>query len=191
MIVVPQRRVQGSHDNRLDGLFDLVLRARGCSVLDLGCNRGHVLFEMAANGARLVHGLELAPDAIELARAWFTEVDVASQFEVGDLTRGPSALEPFGDGNYDIILKLATYHKIKRPPSKPYADLGARAMSQEELSDLMRHLGHRTTKFFGFRADRGNLRDIAQLDSDLGSAGLRRVHLSDLSDLGPTAIWRR
>jgi hypothetical protein len=38
----PTRRVIGLHSLRWDGLADLILRARGASVFDVGCNRGHI-----------------------------------------------------------------------------------------------------------------------------------------------------
>jgi hypothetical protein len=104
------------------------------------------------------------------------------------LTQGPSCLAPFGDGNYDIVLLLGTYHKIKRPPSPAYHKMGARGMNAQELSELMQHLGRRTLRYFGFR---GDMVDLPQIDTDLTAAGLQRVHTSEISELGPTAIWRR
>lgn len=59
------RRVAGYHDIRLDGMLDLVIRARGASVMDVGCNRGLVGFEMANNGATLVHGCDNFAEGID------------------------------------------------------------------------------------------------------------------------------
>lgn len=179
-----QRRVAGYHDIRLDGLGDLLFRARDMSVLDIGCNRGLVGFEFANNGARLVHGCDNFVDGIRTARELFADLrNVDSRFEVVDLTQGPQALKPFGPGQYDIVLLLATYHKIKR------------AMDKEMLSDLIHYLGTLTGKWIGWRStehdDVANDAEIKQLDADLGAVGLRRVHTSDLSSLGPAAIWAR
>src|SRR5262249_4948832 len=133
MIHLPGRRVVGKHSVRLNGLTDLLFHAPGASVLDVGCNRGIQLYEMYLNGARLVQGVDLAPDAIEAARAIFAdEVGVQAQFEVGDLTRGAAALAPFGDGAYDIVMMIATYHKLARAPSKAYAELGAHGMTADD-----------------------------------------------------------
>ena len=63
-----QRRVAGYHDIRLDGILDLTIRAKGASVLDVGCNRGLVAFEMANNGARVVHGCDNYAPGVETAR---------------------------------------------------------------------------------------------------------------------------
>lgn len=181
----PQRRVAGHHDIRLDGISDLVIRARGAAVMDIGCNRGLVGFEMANNGARLVHGCDNYADGIRTARELFADLRACeSQFEVIDLTQGSKALKPFGSIHWDIVLMLATYHKLKR------------VMPVDALDDLVRHLGRRTAKYFGWRGTSEkhdeNEQEIAALDRTLGKIGLKRVHTSYISqELGAAAIWAR
>src|SRR6266576_6992567 len=162
------RRVAGAHDIRMDGISDLVLRARGAAVLDVGCNRGLVGFEFANNGARLVHGCDLYEPGIATAREIFIDLrNVQARFEVVDLTRGPEALNLFGGTPYDIVLLLATYHKLKR------------VMRADALSELMRKLGNLTITYFGWRSmsnDRGeSVKEMMQLDCDLGLVGLKRI----------------
>jgi SAM-dependent methyltransferase len=182
------------HDAMLDGLTDLLMRARGATVLDIGCNRGMAGYAFACNEARIVNGIDLAPDAIHCARGWFADlVECRSQFEVGDLTSGIECLKPFGTGDWDIILMLGTYHKLKRPPSKPYVDLGAVGCTREELSEFMTGLGRRTLKYFAWR---GDLEDVDIVDADMQRAGLRLIHRSEISGdrgtrSGPSCIWRR
>jgi len=179
------RRVAGGHDIRLDGILDLVLRARGASVMDIGCNRGLVGFEMANNGARLVHGCDNFADGIMTARNLFIDLrQVESQFEVVDLAKGYTALTPFHGYRYDITLCLATLHKLRR------------VMSDTDLCELVRHLGKRTANFFGWRATsekfEENEAEMALLDRELGAVEMRRVHTSYLSrTLGVSAIWAR
>lgn len=180
-----QRRVVGVHDLRLDGLTDLTLRCRGASVLDLGCNRGAVCLELAYNGARLLHGCDNYEKGIEAAREIFADIRmVQSRFEHCDLTEGAAALNVFADNRYDMTFLLATYHKLKR------------AMPEDRLSGLVKEIGRRTDRYFGWRgtADQheANDREIAAMDRDLREVGLTRIHTSYIAtELGVAAIWAR
>jgi SAM-dependent methyltransferase len=179
------RRVAGYHDIRLDGILDLVVRARGASVFDVGCNRGLVAFELANNGAETVHGCDNYADGIKTAREIFADIrSVQSKFEIIDLTRGPPALRNVFLPGYDIVLLLATYHKLKR------------VMPASDLSELTRYLGTLTRHYLGWRATSDkpgeNEREMAALDSDLAHAGLKRIHTSTISqELSLAAIWGR
>jgi len=179
------RRVAGYHDIRMDGMLDLVLRARDAAVLDIGCNRGLVGFEMANNGAKLVHGVDNYEDGITTARHLFADLrNCISRFEVVDLTAGPLSLRRFEPQSYDITLMLATYHKLKR------------VMEPKPLSELMQYIGRRTTKFFGWRGTSDkpheNEGEIFQLDRDFKAIGMKRIHTSYISEtLGVACIWSR
>jgi hypothetical protein len=136
---VIMRRVAGYHDLRMDGISDLVLRARGASVMDIGCNRGLVGFEFANNGAALVHGCDNYEPGIATARELFADLrSVRSQFEVVDLTKR-DALKVFGEQAYDLMLMLATYHKLKR------------IMDPPALTRLIGELAALTVKYFAWR----------------------------------------
>lgn len=180
-----QRRVAGSHDIRLDGMSDLLLRASGASVFDIGCNRGMVGFEFARNGAKTVHGCDNYEIGIQVAREVFADLrNVESRFEVVDLAAGPSSLKPFNGQTYDVTLCLATYHKLKR------------IMKPADLTALMLHFGRWTKGYFAWRATSDkpaeNDEEIVALDRDLGAAGLVRIHTSYISaELGVAAIWGR
>ncbi len=179
------RRVAGYHDLRLDGLMDLVTRARGASVFDVGCNRGLVGFELANNGAEVIHGCDNYEDGIRTARELFIDLrNVTAQFEVLDLRHGSRAIRPYFMGNYDIVLLLATYHKLKR------------SMDADDLTELVFYLGKITKRYFAWRATSDkpddNEDEMMALDRDLHEVGLRRIHTSYISDaLGVAAIWER
>lgn len=179
------RRVAGHHDIRLDGMLDLVIRAHGASVMDIGCNRGLVAFEMANNGATLVHGCDNFAEGVETARHLFADLrNVESQFECVDLAKGPRSLAAFGNHPYDIVLMLATYHKLRR------------VMSDSALADLMAHFGRLTTKWFGWRGTSEKTNDneleIQALDRVFRGCRMKRVHTSYLSHtLGVAAIWEK
>lgn len=179
------RRVAGYHDIRLDGISDLIPRARGASILDVGCNRGLVGFELANNGAELVHGCDNYAEGIQTARELFADIRcVRSQFEVIDLRPGPSALMPFFGQAYDIVLLLATYHKLRR------------IMEPAILTDLTLYLGRCANRYLAWRATSDkpeeNEQEMLTLDRELAEVGLKRIHTSTISEeLGLAAIWGR
>lgn len=179
------RRVAGYHDIRLDGMLDLVVRARGATVFDIGCNRGLVGFEMACNGATVVHGVDIEASVIRTARELFADLRaVESHFEVLDLRLGPAALKTLFRPRYDIVMLLATYHKLKR------------IMAAEDLTALMHYFGNMTGVYFAWRGTSmdhdSNREEIRALDRDLRDTGLRRIHTSAISgELGEAAIWAR
>lgn len=180
------RRVAGYHDIRLDGMTDILQRAQGASVLDLGCNRGLVSLEFARMGATVVHGCDIDPICVEVARHVLCDLRaVERKFETVDLTGGAKAMTAaFGDQRYDIIVMLATYHKIKR------------VMAEHDLAALMKHLGERCEKFFCWRGTSDkkheNEQEMRNLDRDLGTCGFTRIHTSHISlQLGVCAIWAR
>lgn len=180
-----QRRVAGLNNVRLDGITDLVLRAKGRSVFDIGCNRGMVGYQFAEQYAAVVHGCDIYEKGIDVAREVFGDLrSVESRFEVVDLTKGPRALDIFESDGYDIVLCLAVYHKLKR------------VMSAGHLTELMEFFGNWTKKYFAWRGTSDkpeeNEQEIKNLDKQLKPAGLKRIHTSYISnDLGVAAIWGR
>lgn len=175
------RRVQGYHDLRLDGIGDLVSRARDATVFDIGCNRGLAGFEFAQNGAKRVYGCDVYEDGIIACRHLFCDLrSVRHRFEVVDLTGGAAAMKKaFGsesEMNHDITLMLATFHKLKR------------IMKPNDLTELVKYFGARTAKYLGWR---GYPDEMPVLDRDLEGVGLRRIHTSYISDIQPAAIWAR
>lgn len=180
-----QRRVAGLNNIRLDGIADLTMRAKGKTVFDIGCNRGMVGYQFAENYASIVHGCDIYEDGIKVAREVFADLrSVESRFEVVDLTKGPGGLKVFEMNGYDIVLCLATYHKLKR------------VMPADKLTELMQFFGNWTKKYFAWRGTSEQLEEneeeIRRLDRDLKEVGLQRIHTSYISnDLGVAAIWGR
>jgi SAM-dependent methyltransferase len=175
------RRVQGYHHLRLDGMGDLLHRARGKTVFDIGCNRGLAGFEFANNGATRVMGCDVYDDGLTCARHLFCDLRAVDyRFEKVDLTGGRAAMAAaFGKEatwRHDIVLMLATYHKLKR------------IMPPGALSDLMRYFGSITGEFFAWR---GYEEEIPVLDKELANEGLKRIHTSFISDIQPCAVWAR
>lgn len=175
----PSRRVVGLHEIRFEGLSDLMLHARGCSVFDVGCNRGHVAWDFAVNGARLVHGCDIDGPSIQCARMWFSEhPHVESKFEVVDLEKGAMAVhEAFGAASYDMVLLLGVQHKLKR------------VMKPEALGDLIKHLATRAKVYFAWN---GYAEDLPFADRYADAAGLKQIHVSEMALPGrPAVVWKR
>ena len=70
---------------------------RGRSVLEVGCGAGVDLARFAKGGAE-VTGVDLAPSAIELARANFAQQGLSGRFEVAD-----GEHLPFPDNSFDAV----------------------------------------------------------------------------------------
>ena len=70
---------------------------RGRSVLEVGCGAGVDLARFAKGGAE-VTGVDLAPSAIELARANFSQQGLRGRFEVAD-----GEHLPFPDNSFDLV----------------------------------------------------------------------------------------
>lgn len=190
-----QRRVAGHHDLRMDGMTDLLTRAKGRSVFDVGCNRGLVAYEFANNGAKVAHGCDIYEEGVAVARHLFADLrNCDGRFEVVDLTGGAAALDKAFGGEtagqkhgfmkYDIVVCLATYHKLKR------------VMKPEDLSALFQFFGRKTNHYFAWRATSDkpeeNALEMAALNDDMKVAGLNRIHTSYISKtLGVCAIWER
>ena len=70
---------------------------RGRSVLEVGCGAGVDLARFAKGGA-VVTGVDLAPSAVELARANFAQQSLVGRFEVAD-----GEHLPFPDDSFDAV----------------------------------------------------------------------------------------
>lgn len=171
----PERRSGvGSHDVREIGLRDLLLFARDSSVIDVGCNRGHVGYEFYRHGAQVVHGCDIYAPGVDCARQWFSELTIESKFEVVDLTLGPIELQKVFSRSYDIVLFIGVLHKLRR------------VMPEKLLRELIAYLGRNTCKYLGWN---GYSEDLKLMDDLLGSEGLRRMHLSEFASPGISAVW--
>jgi ribosomal protein L11 methylase PrmA len=175
-------RTAGYFNDRLDGAGDMLHRARGASILDIGCNRGMVAFQFAMAGASLVHGCDVYEEGLKTAREVFAEWPISSRFEYVDLIGGPSAVsKAFGSEyrrHYDIVLYLAVHHKLKR------------VMEPAPLDALVRHLVERAGKWFLWR---GILEQFDEVAAATDASGLVLVQTSNISRevRNHIAIWTR
>lgn len=174
------RRVQGDFDFRLHGVGDILLYARGASVLDVGSNRGRVCDEFARNGAVRVMGLDNYEDGVIASRHLFCDYrTVEHRFEVVDLSKGPAEIRKVlgkdADLKHDITLLLAIVHKLKR------------VMVANKLTELLTFFAEHTNRFIVWR---GYIDELPTLDGIFGRSGFERVQTSTLAQQ-PSAIWAR
>lgn len=185
-----QRRIINFSAFRLDGLADILSRANGASVFDIGCNRGAVCHDLVLAGARVVHGCDNYAEGMRTANEWFADIrSVEARFEVVDLTEGSVAIEKaFGSSLmiYDIVVMLAVYHKLWR------------VMEKNKLRELVEWFAEHCGKYFVWR---GSADEFDELDLILSKKGFRVVHYSEICEVElpeyagpvpqPAAIWSR
>jgi 2-polyprenyl-3-methyl-5-hydroxy-6-metoxy-1,4-benzoquinol methylase len=82
---------------------------RGKRLLDVGCGLGNDLARFAAGGA-IVTGIDLAPYAIQLARANFAQRGLAGTFEVMNGER-----LDFADNSFDVVYCHTVLHFTPDP----------------------------------------------------------------------------
>jgi hypothetical protein len=189
-----QRRIISFSGFRLDGLGDLLVRAKGAAVFDIGCNRGAVCHDFVLSGAAVVHGCDngLETDGttvISTANKWFADIrSVDACFEVVDLTGGPDAVRKAFGGRlrqrYDFMLMLAVYHKLRR------------VMPLDQLLRLVEFFAQHTGRFFVWR---GSAQEVEEFEPVLTKCGFAKAHFSVICEVKlpefpdavpqPCAVW--
>ncbi len=105
------KEVERYRFEKLDYLPDAVdfTAYRGQSVLDVGCGLGTDLSRFATHGARCT-GVDIAPRAVELARANFQWRDLTGQFDVMD-----GKAMAFDDNSFDFVYCHTVLHFAEDP----------------------------------------------------------------------------
>ena len=75
----------------------------GNRVLDVGCGKGYLLYELA----QVVPGLQLTGIDVSSYAVANAKPEVQAQLRVGD-----AAALPFGDGSFDFVISLGTLHNL-------------------------------------------------------------------------------
>jgi hypothetical protein len=128
---------------------------------------------------------------MKVANEWFADIrSVEARFEVVDLTGGAGAIKKaFGEAyrkEYDFMLMLAVYHKLRR------------IMPLESLLHLVDHLAHHTGKYFVWR---GSEQERNEFQHVLSNRHFRLVHWSSICEIKlpeftdpvpqPCAVWAK
>lgn len=89
---------------------------KGKTILDVGCAEGMMALHFIENGAKLAHGIEIRPRAVEVAQsiAGYTGVSDKAKFWEGDLRKPDEALNQDGMlSEYDVVFAMASLQKTK------------------------------------------------------------------------------
>jgi 2-polyprenyl-3-methyl-5-hydroxy-6-metoxy-1,4-benzoquinol methylase len=94
-------------------LFDLGIDFGGKVILDAGCNLGIVDYELSKFDPKGIHGVDIDPAALGVAKAIFSGVNVKhrfDQFDLGNVAGLATILAP----KYDIVLLLRVIGFVRR-----------------------------------------------------------------------------
>ena len=95
----------------MNGIADLLKERNGKRILDLGCGTGRHLIFFANNGFE-VHGLDAAPDGIEIAKKWLAENNLNYILSIHRMEER----FPYDDSFFDAVISIQAMHhnKIKK-----------------------------------------------------------------------------
>jgi SAM-dependent methyltransferase len=95
-------------EDQQKGLEPLYTQLPGKSVVDIGCAEGLLVMDFVVAGAFGVHGIEIVPQHIEVARR-LNPHGLLCTFEVAD------ANDYVPRRKFDIVTMLAVLHKLRNP----------------------------------------------------------------------------
>lgn len=130
------RQVDRNDDPLGRAIFDHIRRrldVRGASVLELGCGSGTLLAEAARAGARHVTGVDMSPEALQVAagnlRGRPHELLLTDMFRLGpqvraDIVWSSGVVEHFSAGRLPELMRLhrrlARRHVVVVAPASPH-----------------------------------------------------------------------
>jgi ubiquinone/menaquinone biosynthesis C-methylase UbiE len=165
-----------SHEAFRQHVVDLAALQGGECLLDAGCGTGMLALRIAAQYPDCtVHGVDISPKMIAVARHDAQEQDLSLDLRVG------SMLElPYPDGSFDVVFTTITYHHL---------DLAEKRQAVNEIARVLRGPephgkqpgGRYVSAEFGPRASNALQRHLAKGEytlypSHLTDAGLSIVH---------------
>lgn len=115
------KRFIGNWDFRLAGIFDCGVDFSGKTILDAGCNVGIIDYEIAKRSPAFIQGIDDYPAGISAARHIFQGVDVASRFDVADLTN-ERKLRRLLRPSYDVVMFMSVWQHIRGQRGEAVAD---------------------------------------------------------------------
>jgi ubiquinone/menaquinone biosynthesis C-methylase UbiE len=148
-------------------------------LLDAGCGTGMMALRIAAWHPNCkVHGIDLSPKMIAVARRDAEEQGLTVDFRVGSIID-----LPYPDDSFDVVITNIMYHHL---------DLAEKRQAVSEIARVLKPGGHYVSAEFGPRARNALQRHLAKGEytlypSHLAEAGLAITH----EELGMFALRKQ
>ncbi|MBN1811937.1 MAG: class I SAM-dependent methyltransferase [Anaerolineae bacterium] len=164
------------HEAFREHVLELAALEGGECLLDAGCGTGMMALRIAARYTGCtVHGIDISPKMIAVARRDAEEQGLAVDFRVGSITD-----LPYPDDSFDVVITNIMYHHL---------DLAEKRQAVAEIARVLRGAepvegkpgGRYVSAEFGPRADNALRRHLAKGEytlypSHLTEAGLAIIH---------------
>jgi len=149
-------------------VLELIALADGERLLDAGCGTGMMALRIAARyPGCTVHGIDLSPKMIAVARRDAEKQGLAMDFRVGSITD-----LPYPGDSFDVVITNIMYHHL---------DLTEKRQAVAEIARVLKPGGRYVSAEFGPRARNALQRHLAKGEytlypSHLTEAGLAITH---------------
>jgi ubiquinone/menaquinone biosynthesis C-methylase UbiE len=160
-------------------VLDRTAPRNGERLLDAGCGTGMTVLRIAERFPECaVHGVDISPNMIAVARRHAAQKGLMAEFRVGSIT----AL-PYPDAAFDVVITNIMFHHL---------DLAEKRRAVREVARVLKDGGRYVSAEFGPRAANALQRRMAKGEytlypEHLTEAGLAIVH----EDVGAFALGRK
>lgn len=108
---IDDRDAERTFEQQTLGLGPLLESVKGKSILDIGCAEGLIsMWLVKEGGARLVHGVEVVVERVQIANALARQHGMPAQYYTNE---AENFIAP--ETTYDVVLLLAILHKLRNP----------------------------------------------------------------------------
>ena len=156
------------HEMFRQHVLELAALEGGECLLDAGCGTGMMALRIAAQyPSCTVHGIDLSPKMIAVARRDAEKQGLAVDFRVGSITD-----LPYPDASFDVVITNIMYHHL---------DLAEKQQAVNEVARVLKPAGRYVSAEFGPRANNALRRHLAKGEytlypSHLTETGLAITH---------------
>jgi SAM-dependent methyltransferase len=155
------------------------------SVLDVGCGTGEHALLAASHGADAA-GVDVAPTAIEKARAKAAERGLTARFMVGDaLDLGPLGLA----GTIDTVIDSGVFHVFSDEDRPRYVASLASVLRPAGITYLMCFSDRQPGDIGPRRVSQDELREAFAVGWTIESIGADRFDINPLQGMTQAAAW--